>query len=309
MCHLYGFFSSGQDTIKVEKDKYEDLLLSRGIFLETLFLEEKFDILMENYYDLEKEILTSSLRYLIFYGNLQNQMHDSRLSITRSLINLLTTCRLFLDQSNHHINLIAGAKSKIKEEYQNLKTHEYESNFSYRILEELRNHAQHKGYPFHIITFSTKLVDPEPGSLVVTSVIPKLSVKRLTGEGGFKQKVLDELSALGNDDIDLRPHIRSYIDSLQHIHNKIRKSTEDIVTSSINKLDMAYKLFSNENPDCELGTLSLIEFKNPSNTNPKYGDHFSYNSIKRYKELRNKNLANKSLVSQFVSSQIDLNSA
>jgi len=309
MCHVYGYFSSGQDTIKVDKDRYEDLLSSRNVLLESLFLEEKFDLLMENYYDLEKDILSSSLRYLIFYGNIQKQLHDTRLSITRSLINLLTTCRLYIDQSNHHIKLIVGSKSKIKEEHQKTKSNEYDSNLSYRILEELRNHAQHKGYPFHIITFSTKLVEPELGSPVVTSVIPKLSVKRLKGEGGFKQKVLNELCEIGKDEIDLRPHIRSYIDSLQNIHRKLRKSTEDIVELSINKLEMACELFSNENPDCELGSLSLIEFLNPSKTNDKYGDHFSYNNIKRYKELIQKNKTNKSLVSQFVSSQIDLPSA
>ena len=110
------------------EDAFFDVVLhvGGGLDRESLFLEEKFDLLMENYYDLEKDILTSSLRYLIFYGNLQKQMHDSRLSITRSLINLLTTCRLYLDQSNHHINLIAGSKSKIKEEYQKLKSYEYD---------------------------------------------------------------------------------------------------------------------------------------------------------------------------------------
>lgn len=303
---LLFYSSSGQEIIQVSKHKYEDFLSSKNIFMEFLFLEEKFDLLMENYFEYELEILESSLRYLVFSDNFYNQSHNTRLSITRRIANLLTTCRLYLDQSTHHIHNAVGKKTSIKEEHESAKSNEYDSNLSYKVLEELRNHTQHKGYPFHIITFSTKLVEPKLGSPVKTSIIPKLSVDKLQEEGGFKQEILNELKELQEDEIDLRPHIRSYIDSLQIIQGKLRKNTEQLVSTSINKLKSVSDLLSSENKDIDTDKIWLLNFINPNNKGGDLGEYFAYKSIDRYEEFIQKNKAQKSLSSRFVTSQIEL---
>ncbi len=239
--HIIGRSSSGDIQAVITFDEYERIVQAIKKFHEFLYLEEKFDLLMENYYEYENEILRAALRFLVFPRDIHNLLQDARLSITRRLVNLLSTCRMYLDQSSKHISNALGINSKIKTDHKVAKSDEYDTNFSYRVLEELRNHAQHKGYPFHVISFNSQLVEKEPGAPVVTTVTPKLSVAKLQVEGGFKKKVLDELIETDKENIDLTPHIRSYIDSLQKIQSKLRKSIEQEVYESISILRFSSK--------------------------------------------------------------------
>ena len=301
--YMIGYSSSGSVRTKIAADEYNKIIHARNEFLEFLFLEEKFDLLMENYYEYEKEILRASLRYLVFPQDIHNLLQDARLAITRRLVNLLSTCRLYLDQSSHHISAALGENSKIKTAHESAKSEEYDSNFSYRLLEELRNHTQHRGYPFHVITFHSQLVEREPEAPVVTTSIPKLSIARLRDEGGFKKKVLDELAETGKDDIDLTPHIRSYIDSLQTIQAKLRKSTEQEVSESISVLRAARSLFELDGTEIDRETIWLLRFIEGSGDSEE-DENFAYSSIEKYEEYLRKNSARTPLSYRFVSSRI-----
>lgn len=306
---IHGVSTSGGKLAEVERADYDRILLHRDTFLEFLYLEEKFDLLMENYFTFEEQVLTSSLRYLIFSGRVHDQIQEIRLSITRALINLLSTCRLYLDQSSHHLSNAFGKGSKHMSDHKAARSEEYDASLSYRILEALRNHAQHRGYPFHVVTFSSSLVEAQPGAPSVTRIIPKLSKKKLEEEGGFKRKVLDQLAELDEDQIDLRPHIRSYIDSIQRIHSKLRENFEPEVANSISALNSACMLFRANDEEFDQSSIWMLRFLGDQSSGEDVDGHFVFKSIERLEEFHQKNPASATLSSSFVSSQIQTPSA
>ncbi len=289
---------------EINKEEFDLILKARAGLLEVLYIEEKFDLLMENYCELEEEILSSSLRYVAFASDIHVMLQQSRLAITRRLVNLLTTCRLYLDQSTHHLRGAFGKSSPYEKHHKAEMSSQYDKHLSYRILEELRNYAQHRGYPFHIITFSSSVIKPEPGADTVTIVMPKLSIAELEEDGGFKSQVLGEIKESYETDFDLRPHVRQYIDCLHSVHSTLRESLQERVAEWKDDIYAARALFRDDSSQDE--SIWLLEFiVQDDSGEEKERTHFAFHSIDRHEFYAKKNRLRRPLTSMSVSSQID----
>ena len=293
---------------EISQKEFDQIAEARTGILEILYIEEKFDLLMENYFEFEEEILSSSLRYIIFSGDILVMLQQSRLAVTRRLVNLLTTCRLYLDQSTHHIRRMFGPSSHYEQHHEAEKASQYEKYLSFRILEELRNYAQHRGYPFHIITFSSSLVVPEPGADSVTIVMPKLSITELEEDGGFKPRVLDDIKKSFDQDLDLRPHVRQYIDCLQTVQSELRGSLKESIATWKEAIDEVSGMFADEIPKGEtIWSIELIaEYDNGEEDERAF---LAFQSIDRYESYMKKNQLRRPLTSMFVSGQVNPPSA
>ena len=98
--------------IEISESRYHLISDSQKYLLETLFLEEKLDYVMENYYELEIELVSIASRMMIFHNLDHFSMTKDRNTISRRIANLMSSCRMYLDQSIHHLINIYGKKSK-----------------------------------------------------------------------------------------------------------------------------------------------------------------------------------------------------
>lgn len=293
---------------EISRKEFDRIAEARTGILETLVIEEKFDLVMENYFEFEEEILSSSLRYVVFSDDILAMLQQSRLAITRRLANLLTTCRLYLDQSTHHLRRLFGANSPHEQLHEAAKSSQYDKYLSFRILEELRNYAQHRGYPFHVITFSSSLVEPEPGADSVTIVMPKLSITELEDDGGFKSRVLDEIKQSFEQDFDLRPHVRQYIDCLRAVQSELRRSLKERIADWKDAVEEAIAMSEEEIPEGEaIWSLELVAEDESSEEEERI--FLAFQSIDRLESFAKKNQQRGSLTSKFVSGQVNPPSA
>ena len=210
----------------IEIDEAEYLLIKtagQNLF-EMLFLEEQLDLVTENFYEYETELLAIASRMMIFSDDDQLSMSRDRNLVGRRIVNLLTAGRMYVDQSVQHVERMYGANSStlgiIKKEF-NIQ---YDKSLGYRAMEALRNYVQHRGVPIQSIKFSYKVVDPEMESQLLFRAIPLIGVLELAEDQAFKRAVLDELKNIQHDGrVDARPLIREYIESIRSIHEKIRQ--------------------------------------------------------------------------------------
>jgi len=146
-----------------------------------------------------------------------------RLRLDRRLVNLLTACRLYLDQTDHVISSVFGSESKERERIKLFKSKQYDMHWGYRLMEALRNHAQHAGLIVHVIAHHYEHSRDQNGHVTATefTVIPHTTVQTLAQNPEFKKSVLEELKKKGKD-IDLRRPIRQYVACLMSIHSEIR---------------------------------------------------------------------------------------
>ena len=213
-------------SVEITSEQFKAVKDAKTSLMNALFMEEKLNYVVENYCEMERELFTVGLNDILFsdqdWSRLMSELH----AISRRIVNLLSSCRLYLDQIVRNVHTIYGRGSAQAEALVRKKSEERDSVFGYRVMGALRNHVQHCGLPLHCLGVGGTLVDGEPGSAVRHTVTAWLRVAALEGNTGFDKAVLSELRDKG-EDIDLKPLIREYVASIGRVHLTIRGFLED----------------------------------------------------------------------------------
>jgi hypothetical protein len=164
--------------IEIDEAEFEHIKAARANLFELLLLEENLDLVTENFQEYELELLSIASRNMVFHDADDISMSRERIIVSRRIVNLLSACRMYLDQSAHHINNIYGENSEKSKAVKNEGNLQYENSLGYRIMEALRNYVQHRGFPIHSILFSGEWIDidDEAKSRLHHTVIPRISV-------------------------------------------------------------------------------------------------------------------------------------
>ena len=211
----------------LSKDEHEKLLRAKKTLLFGVALEQRLDILLENYASLERYILDLALRNAVFMGDTQGRLGEGRHNVNRHLNNLLSSAKLYIDQTAHALSEQFGRDSSQYQGYIVSKSEEYDNSLAYRTLEALRGYVQHRGLPAHSISFSSKRDKSSAHRIrnrhIVTFGLVPETVRE---DGGFKSSVLHELEGVvdKNGMIELMPLIRDYVSGIARVHKSVRMS-------------------------------------------------------------------------------------
>lgn len=156
-------------------------------------IEETWDNLIQNYLELESELLNSAIHSMVRSHGSYNDFQDTRLAFTRRLSNLLQTCRSYLDHTPHHLGKlkIVGLKKMFTAETNKA----YDANFSYRFMEALRNYSQHRGVPMHSASFASRWIEGEieEESRLRHTAVGLVKLNKIREDKEFKAAVLTEI--------------------------------------------------------------------------------------------------------------------
>lgn len=223
---IYGIAKQTLDSpglIEISEEEFRLIESSQENLFEVLYLEEKLDLVTENYYEYEVELLSLGCRLMIFRDDDYFSMSDDRNLLCRRVSNLLSACRMYIDQSKHHIKNIYGDKSTFYKQIIDLQGAQYDQRLGYRVMEELRNYVQHRGIPIHNVMFTRQMIEGDPSSHVLFQIVPKLQISVLKNDEKFKRRIIEELSSQNKDIVDLRPYIRDYIEGIVFVHERLRE--------------------------------------------------------------------------------------
>lgn len=207
--------SEHKNLTEISKEDFDNIMLAKENLVNMLYIEEKFNFIVENFFELEHELLKVTLNKMYF----PNHTLDWSLSVSeihlinRRLINLLTTTKLFLDQVTHDINMISHGIPNLAGLIKKHTHVEYDNVLGYRVMEALRNYVQHRGLPVHLLTYTIKESEH--------SISPFIRLSDLEKDGKFKKTILKELKQTGNK-INIKDFTREYIQSLYKIQKFIR---------------------------------------------------------------------------------------
>ena len=228
------------DFIDISEKDFVDIRRANKFIFFGIDIEEKLDLLVENYADLESEILDMAVQYSIRPGTVIDLLEDSRHRVNRRLANFLTAVTLYKDQVKHSLNKVYEKDSGIIEKLDTKAKDEYDNRLGYRVIEALRNHVQHAGLPITSISFPAKRVKPTlinmtspKQNLHSISVNPYIGIENLKENKRFKKKIIRELEKIADDknNVQLIPIVRQQIESIGHLHNLLnglcKESIED----------------------------------------------------------------------------------
>ncbi len=190
-------------------------------------VEQKFDILVANFLELEEEMARRSLVQAYYADHSAKEMFEDKQAFNRRVINVLTAARLYVDQIMQHVKAFFPDDAVKEAELKSAIAAEYDSRLGYRVMEALRNYTQHRGLPLQGFTHGSRWVNPNsPDKELEYNVALNLVASELEADGKFKKATLAELKAIGGT-IDLKPLARDYLEGLGTIHQAFRTMVKD----------------------------------------------------------------------------------
>lgn len=232
--------------IPIAEEEYLELAVSKAGLLEALFIEEKFDLLVDNYLELETTLLESTARHTVLRHQGDQWFQIQRNLLNRRLVNLLSACRSYIDHSKHHARALFTGDQQAVERISKEFSDNYDRCLGYRVMEALCNYVQHHGSPVHAVEYGATLMEGSNSDGVRCGLMPYAKTAYLREDRKFKKSVLRELEALG-DRIDLKPLVRDYVAVLGRVHELIREmlhckleSWEEVILGAISRIESAF---------------------------------------------------------------------
>lgn len=210
--------------------EYDALVKAKLILSESLYIEEKFDLLIENYLEYEQFTLKSASEIMLFPNQKNAWFHSKKNTFNRLLINFLATSRLFLDHVPHHFKNMFEEKDIFVAKIIPFISEQYDNFFGYRLFEEMRNYMQHRSYPINQISIHSKAHELDNEREFSTTFSAFIDPERLD-EKKFKKSILNELKGFGKR-IDIKGYMRDYVTCLGKINNKVREEIKDVKENS-----------------------------------------------------------------------------
>lgn len=240
--------------ISISSDRFSELVLAKKILSESLAIEEKYEILLQNYIDLEKVLLVATLEDSVFTRSGYSNFFEKRLLYNRMLVNLLTAARLYVDQIPNHIENCTN-NTEVKTIFKKTLSNKYDSLKEYRFMEAVRNYVQHKGLAIGLITnrgyWNSNRTKREECIDIYASK------KLLNEDKSFKKSVLKDFE----EKIPLKQCVRVYMTAISEINENARSILFEKVTEARSKIQLTMSEYEKVYPESLLG-LSAFKIVN-----------------------------------------------
>ncbi len=246
--------------VEITKVEHDEIIAAWRAIGAVVEIEEEWDCLVQNYIELEMELLRSAMHSMVLNHETYHEFQQIRLGFSRRLSNLLQSCRSYLDHTPHHLNKLEG--HAFADPFKKLTNAAYDGNFGYRFMEALRNYAQHRGLPLHGASFDAtwtgNLSDDADKGLLRHVVLASISLAKIKGDKKFSAKLLAEVDG-DVEHLDVATLTREYIEALGGVHNDLRKLMNGAVAEWKAVVRKALARYAEANEGNVIG-LSVAEF-------------------------------------------------
>lgn len=235
--------------ICLEECDAEEILRANSARIAALSIEENFDIILENYFELEKECMLFSLRSMINSDHTYSKGQKNRMAFARKLMNVLSACRSYFDNVPRSLSDIDFDNSGIGNDVDEFRKKKHAESISYQVMEGLRNYAQHRGQPIHGYTYGSSWEGEENRKERLRHGLEiYIDLDELSSDAKFKKSLLQSVKNKA-DKWEIRATTASYIECIWEVHeflrSKIKKNLE-LSDSIIEKWILKFKEISGE---------------------------------------------------------------
>lgn len=247
--------------LRISKSEFDKLKASKEALKSAKAIEEKYDLLMSNFLELEKEILKQLAKQMILSLDSYKDFYELQSVIDRRVVNLLTSTKLYYDQIEKHVRTCMGGNIDFGKQAKNYFCAEYDNCFEYRFMEALRNHVQHYGLAVHSVSLPSKWIGEDENRQFVHQILIYATKAELSHNTDFKKSVFTEMP----EKVELIKAIRIYIGCLSNVHERIRKLIKTNVSlSRANIEDVIHRYRENNSGDSIGLSAYTVEVNDPA---------------------------------------------
>lgn len=218
----------------VTSDEFDAMAGAAAATILALSVEEKYDLVLENYLELERAVLGTAANWMVRTESNPEVMRNDSALYNRRLLNLLSATRTYVDQVPHHLGEFVPDGQELAT---TAFSSAYDTHIGYRAMSALRNYVQHRGMPVHANGYQHGMYKDEycKNHFSHTALLALVPAE-LSADGRFKGTVLDELRELG-ERIDLMWLARDYLDGISEAHSTIRAAMVEPLALADFRLD------------------------------------------------------------------------
>lgn len=240
--------------IEISSDEFLALAGARAILTNAFAIEEKYEIVLANLLELEKELLTLAATEILRHPSDYADFYAVRALLNVRMVNLLTAAKLYLDQLPQHVSKCMPNLAEAKETIHSYCSEEYDERFEYRFMEALRNYVQHRGIPVHFTSHGGNRTHHDNGSFLEYCVDIAAQRVYLEEDGKFKRSVLEEIS---DDVVDLKASARAYVESISTIHHRTRELIADAAVKARAVIESSHARYTEVHEDTLVSLAAL----------------------------------------------------
>lgn len=217
-------------------------------------LEESYDLLLENYRELEVAVLTEAVHEMTAMRHEYDDFFDLRTLLNRRVVNVLAAARKYLDQYVQQLSE-AGLEANEVELVKSKSSAAYDHSFGYRFMHALRNHALHNGLAVYGVTVNGRwLPKGEEAKELHFTITPYALKAALETDSKFKKTVLVECS----EKVFLLPAVRDYVGGISAVHMEARARIAPLVDAARDLFQTTIDRFKMEKSPEDIVSLSAI---------------------------------------------------
>lgn len=246
--------------MEIDANRYAALKEALRVQIVALEIEAKFDLLVRNYEEFERDHVTLALAQMMRGFPAWSSMFSDRQLLVRRLVNFLATARLYIDHTQHAVSSSPVDLGCTGKQAKAAFSEQYDKSVGYRIMEALRNHMQHRGEATKGISYPSQIErgeEDEPLWNFRLDLI--LDMESLRCDKCFKKSVLREIESLKPEQRDLILFIRQYVEGLGHVQEQLRGLIQSAVDGADEAVDEAVMDWTNAGHD-PIG-LSAVQFR------------------------------------------------
>jgi hypothetical protein len=226
--------------IEISEEQYSSVQKSSKTLKAALELEKKYVMMIGAYETVERTAMEVLLSRMIRETWGYDQFLRDQLILNEKLMGFLSCARLYIDRGAVDAATCAATNCDIERKVKELRAKEYDSTAEYKFLEKLRNHAQHYGPPIHATSYGSRRTDHGAHGNLEYYLVLKATKNALEEDTSFPRGFLGELG----EEIDLRMHIRVYVERLSHVHAETRRLTSSYVDNARQVLQEAMGMYA-----------------------------------------------------------------
>jgi hypothetical protein len=223
-------------SVSITEEEFARVKKAKVNYLIIIGIEEKLDLLLENYVEFESGLLSLSLRRAVFSDFDWGGLMDDIQATNRRLANLLMSIRLYTDQVKRSASALFGRNGETTVALLKDLEEQRGNSLGLRVLEELRNHIQHRDLPIQHLTHNRARSDSATGVKIRHSVKPALLIASLKEDPRFDRHVLRDLEEKGGTTVAVVPFVREGIEAICQVHQRLRTLADSATASWCNIL-------------------------------------------------------------------------
>lgn len=216
--------------LEISEGEYTEIANARSTLTAALSIEEKYDLVLGNFLDLEKELLMLTVEKIVDHRFDYGRAYAVTTSLNRRVVNFVLSGKNYTELIASKASKCVANGSEVEALVKSLTSKHYDESLDYRLMEALRNHVSHSGVAVHLVNNPDKWIlnEKKQATNFVFNIEIYALKERLADNSGFKSSVLKELP----DKVDLKKAVRAYVGAISSIQGEVRKIITNAVESA-----------------------------------------------------------------------------